>query len=224
MSMRAHFGWGLASVSLAVVMQGAAAQPSAADADRAAVAPSPAEPQFSLYTPMTHEEQLQYYVQHLFSAESVLRSATGAGLSQAIDVPHEWGEGGIGYARRFASSWGGHIVQSTVMYGLSSALGEDNRYFSSGETETGARMKYAIASTFLARHKDGSRHFSWSRIGSYAAAAAISRAWQPPSTRGPLYAFGSFGVCVGVEAGFNLAREFLPKLLHARPPLAATAQ
>jgi len=213
---------GMVFMALALVIQSAAAQTtSAGEANRAAIStPAPVSLVPRAYAPMTRKEQRRYFIEHLFSGESVLRSAAGSGITQALDMPHEWGEGAIGYGQRFASSYGGHIVQSTVMYGVSAMLGEDNRYFSSGEPGAGARIKYAIGSTFLARHKDGSRHFSWSRITSYFAAAAISRAWQPPSTRGPLCAAGSFAVGVGVEAGFNMAREFLPKLLHARPALA----
>jgi hypothetical protein len=71
----------------------------------------------------------------------------------------------------------------------------------------------------MARHDDGSRHFSISRIGSYAAAAGLSREWQPPSTDKFTSAADSFGFTVGVEAGFNVAREFLPKFLHSLPPV-----
>ena len=215
-----HLRPGLACLAMAVLASAAAAQTTSdGDADRAIISPAPASVVSRRYTPMTRQEQRRYYIEHLFSPENVLRSAASAGIGQWLDAPHEWGEGAIGFSRRFASSYAGHIVQSTTMYGLSAMLGEDNRYFSSGEAGAGARIKYAMASTFLARHKDGSTHFSWSRISSYLAAAAVSRAWQPPSTRGAIHAAGSFAATVGAEMGFNVAREFLPKILHARPSL-----
>jgi hypothetical protein len=171
---------------------------------------------FNSYTPQTQTERLHYYFFHMFSAESVLRSAMGAGIDQALNTPHEWSQGTKGYLRRFGSSYGEHVIQSTVMYGMSAALHEDNRYFRSGKTGFGPRLKYAIASSFLARHDDGSRHFSFSRISSYGASAALSREWQPPSTDKWKNALNSFGISVGVETGFNVAREFLP-LLHSLP-------
>lgn len=172
------------------------------------------------YTPPTQKERLRYYFRQMFSPESVLRSAAAAGINQGLNTPGEWGQGAEGYGRRFASSYGGHIVQSTVMYGASAVLHEDNRYFLSGRSGVGARLKYAIASAFLARHDDGSAHFSFSRMGSYAAASAISRTWQPPSTRGFENAASSFGIAIAAEAGFNVAREFLPGILHTRGPMA----
>jgi hypothetical protein len=73
---------------------------------------------------------------------------------------------------------------------------------------------YAVESTFLAHRSDGARRLSYSRLGAALATAFISRAWQPPSTRGPEHALGSFGTTMGSEIGFNVVREFLPDLLH----------
>jgi hypothetical protein len=194
----------------------------AGEADRAAQPAAAVLSTRTTYVPMTQAERLRYYFKHMFSVESVLRSSAGAGINQAMNTPSEWGQGATGYGRRFASSFGAHIVQSTVMYGTGAVLHEDNRYFRCGETGAGARLKYAILGTFRARHDDGSEHFSWSRITSYGAAAAISRAWQPPSNRGAIHAVNSFAISVGAEAGFNVAREFLPRIFHTLPSVDVT--
>src|SRR5258708_30751159 len=73
------------------------------------------------------------------------------------------------------------VIRGTLQFGVSAALHEDNRYFVSRETGFLKRTKYAVMSTFLARHDNGSRSFSFSRIGGTAGSAFISRAWQPPS-------------------------------------------
>ena len=206
----------LAAVFLAESLRGQ----TTGDANRASEPPSAALAVRSTYVPITPKERLHYYFRHMFNVESVFRASVGAGINQGLDTPHEWGQGAEGYGRRFASIYGEHIVQSTVMYGASVILREDNRYFRSGESGFGARFKYAVESTVLARHNDGSRHLSISRMSSYVAAAAISRLWQPPSGRGASHAAELFGIAVGVEAGFNLAREFLPHMFHARGPVA----
>jgi hypothetical protein len=189
------------------------------DADRAVATPAAVGSAQSTYVPMNERERFHYYLTHMFSPEAFLRSAAGAAINQELNVPHEWGQGALGYGRRYASSFGGHITQATIMYGASAALHEDNRYFRSGLTGFGPRFKYAVESTFLARHDDGTRHVSISRIGSFAAAAAISRSWQPPSERGPVHAVDSFAIFVAAETGFNIAREFLPGIFHSRPPV-----
>lgn len=206
-----------ASLAIVLVAPCLVAQTSNGEANRTTQAvPSL---QNARYVPMTQQERLRYYFRHMFNAESVLRSAAAAGINQAMNTPGEWHQGAEAYGRRFASSYGEHLISSTVMYGTSAVLHEDNRYFRSGRTGFGPRLKYAIASSFLARRDDGSKHFSISRFTGYAAAAAISRAWQPPSTNGPVNATTAFEIAVGVETGFNVAREFLPQIFHSRPPV-----
>jgi hypothetical protein len=169
-------------------------------ADTAAEPATRLQPAFK---PMTQSERFQHYLKSTFSVESVLRSAAGAGIHQATDTPHEWGEGAEGYGRRFGDSFAQQIMRQTIVYGASDLLHEDNRYIPSGESGAGARMKYAIASTFLARKDNGIRRFSYSRIGGVLAVAFISREWQPPSENKPRNAASSFGTTLGTEVGFN---------------------
>jgi hypothetical protein len=174
-------------------------------------APS-AAPAQSQYTPLTQSERFHHYIRGTFSVESVIRSAAGAAILQGTNTPSEWGQGGEGYAKRFGNSFTQQIMRQTIMYGAADALHEDNRYVASGRSGTGARLKYAVESTFLARKDDGTRRLSYSRLGSYVAVAFLSRQWQPPSTSGPGSAGLSFGTTVGSEVGFNIAREFWPKI------------
>jgi hypothetical protein len=167
-----------------------------------------------VYVPLTQSERARRYAKSLFSLEAIGRSAAGAGIQQLTNTPREWGQGAEGYGRRFASSFGENMVRQTITYGLSSALDEDNRYFSSERTGFGSRTMYAAESTFLARRSDGTRKLSYSRIIGLVATAFISRAWQPPSERGLSHAAGSLATNVGTEISFNIAREFLPSLLH----------
>jgi len=198
--------------------QGTASRGTADRVASEAVAPR-VQRSYTLYAPLTQKERWHDYFRHMFSFESVLRSGAAAGINQALNTPREWGQGAAGYAGRFGSSYGGHIIRSTAMYGTSAVLHEDTRYFRSARSGLGPRLTYALASTFMARHDDGSRHVSFARLGSYTAGAFISRAWQPPSTNGPSHALNSIGITVGAEAGFNVAREFLPGIFHAHVPV-----
>jgi hypothetical protein len=146
--------------------------------------------------------------------ESVLSSAAGAGISQWENSPSEWGQGAEGYARRLGNSYAIHIMQGTLMYGASSVLHEDNRYVPSGEDAFGRRLKYSIASSFLARRDDGTRRLSYSRLGSYLATAFISREWQPHSRNGAQNAWQNLEISMGATVGFNVAREFFPKIFR----------
>jgi hypothetical protein len=144
---------------------------------------------------------------------SFVTGGLSAGWGQLRDRPHEWGQGAEGYATRFGSGYAQRIARETLMYGSSSLLHQDNRYFHSTSTSKSARLRHAILSTFTARRDDGSTTFSSTRIGSMLGASFISRTWQPPSTGSVNSAFLNFGTAVGVYAGFNVVREFLPKKL-----------
>jgi hypothetical protein len=164
---------------------------------------------------MTEGERFHHFVAGTFNIESVVRAAAGAAILQATNTPSECGQGGEGYARRFASDYAQHIIRQTIMYGASDVLHEDNRYLPSEQTGAMPRLKYAVESTFLARKDNGRRRLSYSRLGGIVATAFISREWQPASTRGPEHAASSIGTVVASEVGFNIAREFLPKLFHS---------
>jgi len=163
------------------------------------------------YKPLTEGDRLRLYLKGLSSPFSIVGSAASAGIGQWGDKPERWKQGATGYGYRFASSYAQHITQETLQFGLSSLLQEDNRYFASGESTRGTRVKYAIESTFLARRNDGTRRFSFSRILAMAGASFISRSWQPHDTSKLHSAGVNFATSVGVAVGFNVAREFWPR-------------
>jgi hypothetical protein len=165
------------------------------------------------FLPFTERKRLHEFVKSWFSPISLLTCATGAAWGQLRDSPHEWGEGDKAFGERFISGYGQHLVNSTLLLTGTSLFHEDNRYVRSGQTGTGGRLGYALASSVMTIHYDpggGShRRVSVSRIVAFAGAALISRTWQPPSTRGVGHAGVSFAGTIAVTAGFNVVREFL---------------
>jgi hypothetical protein len=166
------------------------------------------------FAPMTRSERFSRYLGGLGDGESILRAAGSAAIAQASNTPKEWGGGGEAFGKRLGNAYAEHVIHRTLQYGISAALHEDNRYFVSGQTGFFRRTKYAIASTMLARHDNGSRSFSFSRFGSAAGAAFISREWQPRSTTSAGDGAVSFGVTMATDLGVNMFREFWPSLKH----------
>jgi len=192
---------------------------SAAISATLAVADDPSKPQPTIavtsppaqFEPMTRSERFSNYLGGLVDAESILRAAAVAGINQASNTPKEWGGGGEAYGERLGNALAEHVIRRTLQYGASAALHQDNRYFVSGQTGFFRRTKYAVVSTFLARRDDGSRTFSYSRIGAAAGEAFISRAWQPPSVTTAGDGAVNFGLTIAADVGFNVVREFLPR-------------
>ena len=169
--------------------------------------------QADYFVPMTNHERWDHYAYSLVEPQALLFPAVQAGLNQARNRPQAWGQGVEGYGRRFGSAYGQHLIGSTVSNAIAFGLHEDNRYFKSGKTGVG-RLSYAITSTLLARHDDGSRFISFSAIGGGAAGAFISRAWQPRSANSAGDGAVSFGYTIAARAGVNVLREFLPRRLE----------
>jgi hypothetical protein len=189
------------------------ADPNAAPPTATTPAPAFAGP---TYTPMTGDQRWKTYLVNLFGPVGFACAGAGAGIGQWMDRPKEWKEGWGGYGSRFLSAYGEHIVRETLAFGIAGALHEDNRYFASGQSGFGARLKYAVDSAWMTRRRDGTRHVSISRLVSLAGAAVISRRWQPPSTNNYRCAGGNFATALGVNIGFNVVREFLPGVFHTR--------
>jgi hypothetical protein len=164
---------------------------------------------------MTQAERNHLYFKTMVNPLSFVKVGFSAGIDQANDKPTEWGQGASGYGWRFANILGQYSIQRTVTYGLGSALHEDNRYFNSGKQGFWPRTGYALTSGVLARHDDGSLHFSISQVGGVAAGAFLARTWLPPSQSSAGAGAVSFGISMASNMGFSVVKEFLPDLGRA---------
>jgi hypothetical protein len=165
------------------------------------------------FVPMTRSERLVNAANGVLSPSAFFYTAVQAAVTQGTGQPEEWGQGARGFARRFGSGYAGRFIGQSVEQGIAFGLHEDNRYFASGEREFSHRLAYALSSTILARHDDGTRHISISGIGGAAAGSFLTRPWQPPSTGSASDAAVSLGLTFAVRAGLNVAREFGPAFL-----------
>jgi len=164
------------------------------------------------FKPLTAGQKAKFYAKGLFGPFMFFSAATSAGITQAMDVPRPWGQGAEGYFHRFGNYYAKQAVQRTLRLGGEELLHEDNRYFQSGEHGVGRRIFYALKSSVMARGNDGRQHISISEIGSIAGASFISRLWQPSTNSSAGDGAVSFGIGMGVNAGVNIAREFLPDI------------
>jgi len=121
----------------------------------------------------------------MVSGPAVVRSAAAAALGQLDNHPHEWGRSAAGYAKRFGSALGAHVVKGTIQLGVGAWHHEDQRYYRSDLRGTWPRLKYAVANTFVVHRKNASgRTPALGRLTGSFGAGLISRAWQPASAAG----------------------------------------
>jgi hypothetical protein len=151
------------------------------------------------FKPLNRDEPNRRYAKSLINPIMYVKAGFSGAIDQDNNKPREWGQGGAAYGKRVGNITGQYVIQRTVTFGISSLLHEDNRYFGSGKKGFWPRTTYALSSSVLARHDNGRRYPSASLIGGFAAAAFISRSWQPPSTHSASEGAKSFGYSMGYK-------------------------
>src|SRR5579863_2538649 len=88
----------------------------------------------SLFAPIAQpverpsHERLREYRRSLYGKHAIGGSAAAAGVGQLRNVPHEWGRGGTGFAKRFGSHLGEHAIAKTIELGVGTLDHEDLHY------------------------------------------------------------------------------------------------
>jgi hypothetical protein len=190
-----------------VISSSAAHQPDALDKVLGWVAPG--QPRH-----LTEKDRFQLYMINTAGPVPLIGELAATGIGQWANRPVEWGQGWNAFGKRFGSNLAYNGVRQTIAYGTSAAFREDNRYFASQKHGFWPRTRHALASTFLARHPDGSTQFSVSAMAGAVGASAISSMWGPASWKGGGNIAENAGITIATTAGFNVVREFLLDVLH----------
>jgi hypothetical protein len=155
---------------------------------------------------------LREYRKKVLSPEAAGRSLASAGLNQARNYPHEWGQGGVGFAKRAGSAFGQHVIKESIEIPMANALHQNLHYQRSNLNGTWPRLKYAVTSTFIVPRTDKpGKTVATSRVAGNFGAGLISRAWMPASAAGVGAGLAAGGAGLGVDVGVHVAREFWPE-------------
>ncbi|MEF8866650.1 MAG: hypothetical protein V5A20_12905 [Salinibacter sp.] len=132
-------------------------------------------------------------------------SATGAHLD---DDPDAWGQTVGGYAARVGSSTGESVLQTGTMHGLAAALHLDIRPRLGRHSGTGARLRHAVLSPFVARTPTDARVPNVPNVAATYGGALAQARWEQGRWM-PGRALRSTGVSLGIDIAVNIFREFL---------------
>lgn len=159
----------------------------------------------------------RHYIKHAAGPGALARAAAGAGITQATNTPHEWGQGAAGFGKRLGSAFGKHLVHKSIEYPVARLLHEELGYRRSTQHGFRRRLRYALLATIIT-HKTttGKKTVAVDEIAGAFGSGLISRLWQPASVRALSYGFLSGGITLGVDAGTNVLREFWPEIRHPR--------
>jgi hypothetical protein len=210
----------LSGISLSLVLPALllAQSPSGADVNTApaalggSIAAGPADP----YTPLTPAQKVKRRAVRLIEPVTLASSAAGAGIDQWRRVPHNWQEGGEGYAIRFASAEGYTASHNTIALIFDTTLHLDPRFHRMPEGDVKARIWNAVSQSFLAYKDSGGRTFNISEVGGNFGAGFIAGTWMPPGYRNANDSIERGALGLLFHTGKNVVREFLPDILHRK--------
>ena len=159
--------------------------------------------------PLNWQGKLKYHAEGAYSPMAIAGFAAYAGVLQTLDTPTEWGKGGAGYGKRFASTaaWSG--IHSTLAFGLDTALHQDPRYYRSGAGGW-RRVGHALRETLLTRTDSGGETLSTWRLGSAYGAAFLSNQWYPDRLNTVRLGMLQGSMTLGFDFAANLGAEFWP--------------
>ena len=137
-----------------------------------------------------------------------------AGVSQAENSEPGYGQGAVGYGKRFgAYAADGTIENFFTGAILPSILHQDPRYFQLGQGGFWHRTGYSISRIFVTRTDSGGQQFNYSEIVGSAISAGISTySYHPKGDRTLPNTASVWGTQVGYDTITLVVKEFWPNI------------
>jgi hypothetical protein len=168
--------------------------------------------------PLSSKQKFKLAARTVVDPFTLVTVAGTAGVQQAQNHFREYGQGTVGYAKRFGAGYA-DTVTGTFIGGaiLPSLLKQDPRYFYKGTGSKASRFLYAVANAVICKGDNGHWQANYSGILGSLAAGGISNLYYPSRDReGAELTFENAGIGIGTSAVSNLFQEFLIKKLTPR--------
>jgi hypothetical protein len=159
------------------------------------------------------KDKFKLFVVETVDPLTVLDVAFSAGLSQARNSDPQFGQGTLGYAKRFGASLAdqasGYFFKD---FAYPTLFFEDPRYYRLGHGNAGPRLLHAVEHSVLAHRENGATIFNFSEWLGTITAASLANLYHPGNRRGFAPTAGRVGYAVGSDIGYDVLREFFPEI------------
>jgi hypothetical protein len=163
--------------------------------------------------PLTSGQKIKLVARTTFDPVEFPFFAFLAGISQASNSESGYGQGAIGYAKRFGSTFvDGTSENFFAQAFFPSLLRQDPRYYQDGKGTFWRRAGYAVSRTAVTRNDSGHMRFNISEFAGAGVAAAISNAYHPASDRNVPNTMETWGTMMGWDTVSNVLKEFWPDI------------
>jgi hypothetical protein len=132
-----------------------------------------------------------------------------AGLEQASDQYSDFGQGALGYGKRFGAGYA-DVFASTFLSGaiFPSLLKQDPRYFYKGTGSTKSRVLRAIGNSVTCKGDNGNWQVNYSNIAGTFAGAALASTFYPTNNPG-MFTLSNGFIRLGESSLAGVVQEFV---------------
>jgi len=180
--------------------------------ERKTVHPRHYKPEAKLCT-LTLKDKFILFVQDSVDPVNFLSTGFDAGLAQAQDNDHSYGQGAVGYARRYGADFGGGVSSRFFKdFAYPWIFSEDPRYYRLAHGSGKQRLLHAMEHAVVAHRDDGRRMFNFSEWLGTTSAIVLNNTYHPDARRGVAPTAERLGSSILQDMGFDVLREFWPEI------------
>jgi hypothetical protein len=130
--------------------------------------------------PLTTGQKFKLQALGVFDPVEFTYIGIAAGLNQASNSEPQYGQGFIGYAKRYGTSFADTMIGNFGTGAIfPSLLHQDPRYYQLGKGAFGHRVKYAGLRVLITRSDSGKTEFNYSEFLGNGMAAAVANTYHP---------------------------------------------
>ena len=160
-------------------------------------------------------EKFHLFMQDTIEPTTFVGAALDSGIAQAEDNDPSFGQGTVGYAKRYGAVLAGSVSRGFFHTYLFPVLfRQDPRYYRRREGSPTTRFKHALSHVFVAETDSGREMFNFSEWLGTTASVALGNTYHPGRSRGIGPASQRVGVSIANDMGFDVLREFWPEIVH----------
>jgi hypothetical protein len=160
-------------------------------------------------------EKFRLFTQNSIEPVTFVAAAFNSGLAQAQDDDPSFGQGTVGYAKRYGAALGDDVSSNffhTFLFPV--VFRQDPRYYRRLEGSGTRRLGHALSHVFVADGDSGKKMFNFSEWLGTSSSVILSNSYHPGNSRGLQPAVRRIGLSIASDMGFDVLREFWPEIVH----------
>jgi hypothetical protein len=159
-------------------------------------------------------DKFRLFTQNSIEPVTFVAAAFNSGLAQAQDDEPSFGQGTVGYAKRYGAALGDDVSSNFFHSFLFPVVfRQDPRYYRRLEGSSTRRLGHALSHVFVANGDSGKRMFNFSEWLGTSSSVTLSNTYHPGNSRGLQPAARRVGLSIASDMGFDVLREFWPEIV-----------